>query len=349
MYPYPNKRCSSVVWIQTRRTFQSRFSIATRYLKWRRRHWTRSTEPRLTAKDRGKMILILVRFEKFRSNNVMNMNNVLMHHILEWRTGASGRLILYDEDSTTKTEGEWKKRNTLNHYRVPDGASLNLVSKQSSIYNLSILSEKTDKSHKYETLNLSKFSSASPPLSRATSPLNQNHDGGLKCWHLVKHHDSDARKEGDRGNKMVSEIYLTRLLATKGTLQKFVDDLFETIFSTAHRGSALPLAIKYMFDFMDDQALQHGISDPEVVHTWKSNSLPLRFWVNLIKNPNFIFDIHKSNIVDSCLSVVAQTFMDSCSTSDHRLGTYRVNSYSMRFFSWILDTLAKLFDSCNCR
>lgn len=210
----------------------------------------------------------------------------------------------------------------MNHYRVPDGASLNLVSKQSSIYNLSILSEKTDKSHKYETLNLSKFSSASPPLSRATSPLNQNHEGGMKVWHLVKHHDSDARKEGDRGNKMVSEIYLTRLLATKGTLQKFVDDLFETIFSTAHRGSALPLAIKYMFDFMDDQALQHGISDPEVVHTWKSNSLPLRFWVNLIKNPNFIFDIHKSNIVDSCLSVVAQTFMDSCSTSDHRLGTY---------------------------
>lgn len=58
----------------------------------------------------------------------------------------------------------------------------------------------------------------------------------------------------------------------------------------------------------------------QVVHTWKSNSLPLRFWVNLIKNPNFVFDIHKSNIVDACLSVVAQTFMDSCSTSDHRLG-----------------------------
>uniref|UniRef100_A0A8D8LVE8 Plexin-A4 n=1 Tax=Cacopsylla melanoneura TaxID=428564 RepID=A0A8D8LVE8_9HEMI len=50
-----------------------------------------------------------------------------------------------------------------------------------------------------------------------------------------------------------------------------------------------------------------------------SSSLSLRFWVNLIKNPNFVFDIHKSNIVDSCLSVVAQTFMDSCGTSDHRL------------------------------
>ena len=75
-----------------------------------------------------------------------------------------------------------------------------------------------------------------------------------------------------------------------------------------------------MFDFLDDQAMHHGITDPEVVHTWKSNSLPLRFWVNLIKNPNFIFDIHKSNILDACLSVVAQTFMDSCSMSAHQLG-----------------------------
>ncbi|KAF9803702.1 hypothetical protein SFRURICE_012001 [Spodoptera frugiperda] len=234
---------------------------------------------------------------------------------LEWRTGACGRLILYDEDSTTKCEGEWRKLNTLNHYRVPDGACLSLVAKQSSVYNLSNM-EKNDKSHTYETLNRGKYGSASPPAS----PLKYEHGGGFKYWHLVRHHDDDARKEGERGNKMVSEIYLTRLLATKGTLQKFVDDLFETIFSTAHRGSALPLAIKYMFDFLDDQALQHTISDPEVVHTWKSNSLPLRFWVNLIKNPNFVFDVHKSNTVDSCLSVIAQTFMDSCSTSDHILG-----------------------------
>ena len=273
---------------------------------------------------------------------------------LEWRTGTSGRLVLYDEDSTSKVEGDWKKLNTLAHYRVPDGALLTLIPKQSSMYNLSILSEQqrsgaADKGHhhKYETLNLnlSKFSSASPPMSRATSPMNHHgdrshhHGGGggghgghdrvgdqdpsVKVWHLVRHHDHENNrgKDGDqRGNKMVSEIYLTRLLSTKITLQKYVDDLFETIFSIANRGSALPLAIKYMFDFLDDQALQHGITDPEVVHTWKSNSLPLRFWVNLIKNPNFVFDVHKSNIMDSCLSVVAQTFMDSCSTSDHRLG-----------------------------
>ena len=260
---------------------------------------------------------------------------------LEWRTGTSGRLILYDEDSTTKTESDWKRVNTLNHYRVPDGALLTLVPKQSSMYNISTMSDKSDRHlyHKYETLNLSsKMGSGggvvgmgmgghggsghghSPPQSRATSPLNHDYGdgGGLKMWHLTRHEWED--KDGERHNKMVSEIYLTRLLATKGTLQKFVDDLFETIFSTAHRGSALPLAIKYLFDFLDDQALQHGITDDEVVHTWKSNSLPLRFWVNLIKNPDFVFDIGKSNIVDSCLSVTAQTFMDACSTSEHILG-----------------------------
>ena len=64
-------------------------------------------------------------------------------------------------------------------------------------------------------------------------------------------------------------------------------------------------------------------------------SLPLRFWVNLIKNPNFVFDIHKSNIVDSCLSVVAQTFMDSCSTSDHRLGKVLLCNVC---FSWSIIT-----------
>ena len=49
-------------------------------------------------------------------------------------------------------------------------------------------------------------------------------------------------------------------------------------------------------------------------------SLPLRFWVNIIKNPDFAFDVHKTNIVDSCLTVVGQTFMDACSQSEHRLG-----------------------------
>ncbi|GBP36830.1 Plexin-B [Eumeta japonica] len=81
----------------------------------------------------------------------------------------------------------------------------------------------------------------------------------------------------------------------------------------------LPPAVKWLFDLFDEAARVHGIMNPEVVHAWKSNSLPLRFWVNLIKNPDFIFDINKTATVDSSLSVIAQTFMDACSLMEHRL------------------------------
>ena len=117
-------------------------------------------------------------------------------------------------------------------------------------------------------------------------------------------------------------------------LQQFVDNLFNSIFTLSHPptspsqlytpvastfphsfgnqlsyapgSDSLPVAIKYLFDMLDDEALSSKILDEDVVHTWKNNSLALRFWVNLIKNPEFVFDINKSAIVDACLSVIAQ-------------------------------------------
>ncbi|XP_035769246.1 plexin A3 [Neolamprologus brichardi] len=237
---------------------------------------------------------------------------------LEWRQGRLTRIILQDEDVTTKIESDWKRLNTLAHYQVTDGSVVALVQKQVSAYNIANSFTFTRSLSRYESLLRT---SSSPDSLRSRAPMiTPDQETGTKLWHLVKNHEHSDQREGDRGSKMVSEIYLTRLLATKGTLQKFVDDLFETVFSTAHRGSALPLAIKYMFDFLDEQADKRQITDPDVRHTWKSNCLPLRFWVNVIKNPQFVFDIHKSSITDACLSVVAQTFMDSCSTSEHRLG-----------------------------
>uniref|UniRef100_A0A8C5BB53 Plexin A1b n=1 Tax=Gadus morhua TaxID=8049 RepID=A0A8C5BB53_GADMO len=237
---------------------------------------------------------------------------------LEWRQGRMARIILQDEDVTTKIDNDWKRLNNLVHYQVTDGSVIALVPKQNSAYNISNSSTFTKSLSRYESMLRT---ASSPDSLRSRTPMiTPDLESGTKLWHLVKNHDHSDQREGDRGSKMVSEIYLTRLLATKGTLQKFVDDLFETIFSTAHRGSALPLAIKYMFDFLDEQADKHSISDSDVRHTWKSNCLPLRFWVNVIKNPQFVFDIHKNSITDACLSVVAQTFMDSCSTSEHKLG-----------------------------
>uniref|UniRef100_K7FZP4 Plexin-B1 n=1 Tax=Pelodiscus sinensis TaxID=13735 RepID=K7FZP4_PELSI len=46
---------------------------------------------------------------------------------LEWRSGLAGHLILSDEDVTSVIQGTWKRLNTLQHYKVPDGATVALV------------------------------------------------------------------------------------------------------------------------------------------------------------------------------------------------------------------------------
>lgn len=121
----------------------------------------------------------------------------------------------------------------------------------------------------------------------------------------------------ERAHKTIPEVYLTRLLAAKGTIQKFVDDFFATILTV---NEELPPAVKWLFDLLDEAARHYDINDTDIVHAWKSNSLPLRFWVNFIKNPDFIFDVNKTVTVDASLSAIAQTFMDACSTTEHRLG-----------------------------
>ena len=65
------------------------------------------------------------------------------------------------------------------------------------------------------------------------------------------------------------------------------------------------MAVKYLLDFLDDSAEAAQITERDVVHTWKNNALALRFWVNMMKNPEFVFDVNKSHTVDACLSVIA--------------------------------------------
>ena len=61
--------------------------------------------------------------------------------------------------------------------------------------------------------------------------LTPDMESGVKVWHLVKNHDHGDQKEGERGSKMVSEIYLTRLLATKVLPHPLPEHLSNYIFS----------------------------------------------------------------------------------------------------------------------
>ncbi|XP_063792668.1 plexin-B3 isoform X2 [Pseudophryne corroboree] len=223
---------------------------------------------------------------------------------LEWRSGQAGHLTLSDEDLTSLVQDQWKRLNTLHHYKVPNDATVALIPR---LHN-----------NQCETTNNSFLSGEKTPM------LEDGEDGGIRTWHLVKSVEEpevckqrrSSLRERERA-KAIPEIYLTRLLSMKGTLQKFVDDTFQVMLGV---NRPVPIAIKYFFDFLDEMAEKHGIEDAETVHIWKTHSLMQRFWVLILKNPQMVFDIEVSENVDSILSVIAQTFIDSCTTSEHKVG-----------------------------
>uniref|UniRef100_A0A8D3DQF7 Plexin D1 n=1 Tax=Scophthalmus maximus TaxID=52904 RepID=A0A8D3DQF7_SCOMX len=207
---------------------------------------------------------------------------------LEWFDSGSNSKLLQDLDNSSLMEDGRKKLNTVFHYQIPEGASLAMSMKD----------KKGNTLGRVKDLDTEKYVHLVLP-----------HD---ELMETKRSHRQSHRK------KVLPEIYLTRLLSTKGTLQKFLDDLFQAILSIPP--DRPPLAIKYFFDFLEEQADKRGITDPDTLHIWKTNSLPLRFWVNILKNPQFVFDIEKTDHMDACLSVIAQAFIDACSISDLQLG-----------------------------
>ena len=80
------------------------------------------------------------------------------------------------------------------------------------------------------------------------------------------------------------------------------------------------------------------------------NSLPLRFWVNLLKNPNFLFDLEKTPILDCNLNVIAQAFLDSCSF-DHQILNKESHSAKLLFAREIpkyREMVKKYYEDIRC-
>ncbi|XP_076008797.1 plexin-C1 isoform X2 [Genypterus blacodes] len=203
-----------------------------------------------------------------------------------------GRFVpLQEVDASSEVVGEVTMLNTLKHYKVVDGASVKLLSK---------------KTH--------------PPLSPQGS-VKDDQDFSGKYFHLIDPDvDEDQRQNPERKKLKLKEVHLTKLLSTKVAVHSYVENLFRSVWGRQH--CKAPHAIKYFFDFLDTQADNLKISDPDVLHIWKTNSLLLRFWINILKNPQFVFDMEKLPHLDGCLSVIAQAFMDSFSLSENQLGKY---------------------------
>ncbi|XP_070709553.1 plexin-B2-like [Pempheris klunzingeri] len=237
---------------------------------------------------------------------------------LEWRPGSTGQ-ILSDLDLTSQKEGRWKRLNTLAHYNVRDNATL-------------VLSR---------VLHTQSFHQHQDSHEEKNALLEDDN-----TFHLVRPADEIDEVKSKRGSmkdkamtKAITEIYLTRLLSVKGTLQQFVDDFFRSVLCSS---SVVPPAVKYFFDFLDEQALRHDNVDEETLHIWKTNSLPLRFWVNILRNPHFIFDVHVTEVVDASLHVIAQTFMDACTKTEHKLS--RESPSNKLLYAKEISTYKKMVD-----
>ncbi|XP_009865537.1 PREDICTED: plexin-C1 [Apaloderma vittatum] len=204
---------------------------------------------------------------------------------LELLSEEQQRELLDIDGSSEVLEDGIRKLNTIGHYEISNGATIKVFKKKAN--------------------------------TRSDVDYSDEH-----C-HLILP-DSEANKDvkgtGHKGKQKfkVKEMYLTKLLSTKVAIHSVVEKLFRSIWSLPNNKA--PVAIKYFFDFLDAQAESKKITDPDVVHIWKTNSLPLRFWVNILKNPQFVFDIKKTSHIDGCLSVIAQAFMDAFSLAEQTLG-----------------------------
>ncbi|XP_053318651.1 plexin-C1 [Spea bombifrons] len=204
---------------------------------------------------------------------------------LELHHGQAYQALSDIDSSSVVLENGIKMLNTIKHYKIENGATINVIQKKN-----------------------------------CDIPDIDNPD--LYC-HLVLPEDeqcNDSQNIETKGKQhlKVKELYLTKLLSTKVAIHTAVEKLFRSIWTIPHHKPPIP--IKYFFDFLDSQAENKKITDPEVLHIWKTNSLPLRFWINILKNPQFVFDIKKTPLLDSCLSVIAQAFMDGFSLVEQHLG-----------------------------
>uniref|UniRef100_UPI00358E1BA8 plexin-B3-like isoform X1 n=2 Tax=Myxine glutinosa TaxID=7769 RepID=UPI00358E1BA8 len=215
--------------------------------------------------------------------------------------GATG-LALSDIDQTSEVNQSYIRCNTLKHYNIWDKTTMMLVPQSSQ------------------------FTPGAPPLPgpNRRSLLGERiplmSPDSLQPWHLIKEAEEEEERRRVGGcekhhGTAIPEIYLTRLLSFKMGIQELMQDAFKAIHSL---DGPAPPGIKMFFDFLDQQASNYGVST-DIVHIWKSNSLALRFWVQLLKDPSLAFDVEIRPELQSTLDIISQTFMDFCSNYDQKI------------------------------
>eukprot|EP00094_Tigriopus_californicus_P013015 TCALIF_12585-PA protein Name:"Similar to plexB Plexin-B (Drosophila melanogaster)" AED:0.06 eAED:0.06 QI:0/0/0/0.75/0/0.25/4/0/1650 len=189
---------------------------------------------------------------------------------LEWQCNEEAHIILQDIDLTSKQLATSAERpgfrqpitlvNNLQHYGVGSKAVVSLV----------------PKIHK-------KLTSPAP-----TSHLQEN---GMNPHQ--EHLSPRSPTSPMIGRRAIPEVYLTRLLSTKGILSHFIDDFFA---STVTLPTRFPCALKWLFDEMDSYwlAKHHSRSSSgtslTAVCCAKTEIMFQQFWSRLPELTESLFD-----------------------------------------------------------
>ncbi|CAD5219426.1 unnamed protein product [Bursaphelenchus okinawaensis] len=166
-----------------------------------------------------------------------------------------------------------------------------------------------------------------PPIANKSNTLQSqasallSFDKKQRKQYVLQRNSSQQRLfMEENSSRNIPEIFLTRLVMCKGTIQQFIDEFLNSVMYSQVDVSEVPVVLKYVMDFLDQQALKNGVSDPELIHAWKTNAYVLRFWMQLLHNPDALFDIPRQSYVNSSLVVIGQTLIDAFSHSDVPLG-----------------------------
>uniref|UniRef100_A0A0R3RZR7 Plexin_cytopl domain-containing protein n=1 Tax=Elaeophora elaphi TaxID=1147741 RepID=A0A0R3RZR7_9BILA len=150
---------------------------------------------------------------------------------------------------------------------------------------------------------------------------NSKSDGPpIQYYHLEQPRSRENRigTEDDPTSTSIPEIFLTRLLTSKGMVKKFVGRFLESVIYA--KSFECPPLLSFVFHAFDEIAIRNNFMNKMAVRSWKVNLWILRFWVNILSNIDYVLDVERIPAVDSSLAVIAQTMVDAFSNTNYKFG-----------------------------
>ena len=199
-------------------------------------------------------------------NNRKNLNNSIYGYNSQASTMMSNRLLKQQQMPLLgggSSNGSTKQFTLGNSKRAP--TSKNTINSSYNVY-YTLNNKKTSGSNTLmrtnDQIEATRHFHLSKDLDQLDNSINNSTSSTLRK--TIKSRADDLTQN----KKLIKEIYLTRLLTTKGTLQKYIDDFFNSVLVCDNE---TPIVVKWLFDLLDDAVEMHGIQDPEIIYAWKCN------------------------------------------------------------------------------